>query len=1178
MRHILCAAILLITSLSTTTVRAEDDWQVTTSQSKKNAEKNRELYKGIKTQEVWEREFKKAFDRNDIPAILHLIKITKPRGLSFDINAKNADGRTLLHQAVVRDKPALVRALLNLSADVNAKDSTGNRALHLAVRSLSTKSISLLLDHEDVERDAENDAGERAVGLALESGNPLLFQILRKHKFNFDFEMRGLKPEELVFKRDNIAAFEFIFGKIDPEALPTTRLNSPVLHSAARFNAVKITNYLLKKGVDPWVEDQQKRVAFQIALTSVDNTEIIKTYLKKDRHFVSLPDRKTGNTPLHTAFAASDFALADVLLKFNPPLDVLNSEGLTPAAMITRVKDETKTTDPELLKTFEKYENLAKATVALDQRLEISLNKNDVKEFEKIAWAIPKTQVDAVFNRIFDGGNAKMLELLFKAQANALSSNATRILQNPKLFTMKYWPLSEIVLRELGFNSGHCTITPCAVINLASNGESAVIEKLMKMKPRPNLNIGHPMPLDFIASKLQDSSNKANDRDRLKEIDQALRKHGVLNKEEKQELFKELGELLKAGKGVNILENYPMQTLQELETEHRRFPFLVLDLALLYDDIALAKAMASAAAPKNKNLAFYALASPRMLKILAKYGVNPPASTTAAFPCAQVFNSFEIKQHSERLKEWIKETQLAQCSDIEQLAIAAMTYDTNESTEILKAVTEVPGVRKHIDRVSNGGTALSLAVHLCNPAALGVLLENGADPNFTTSSGQTPLYRAVTNWACDNTAEMAEKLIAAGANVNATITSNEGSEISIVHAAVRGQGTPGGVDSLIKHGADLSLIDPTTKLSVVEEIASSDDAYLADVLIENGLKPYIERDCSDKGSDGKPTSIPVGTPSRSGQSIRPVFKGQTNRVLLAYRLTQKEAAKQESCDTVKQRAQTEFTKEVLLLDSHINQWKALAIRWNPVSNGFGDDFKKNVAKKSGLVLDEGALYQKAGNRSFCCGFNNLARCRSQLICTDKNDEKEASQPFCNHFGDISAQTLSDLKTVIKSTNHEKADDTKPETALKVRARNKLKKLNVDSYDNLVIEITTSNNLYENDDATPLFSFIVPIGRFEIEESVWGKLGRDYYSDGDDKRNAAERQIRAQVINTQVRELYKIMHLNSLADYVEWKYPQCAGVVSTDAKVTGDAGTKTTLTGDDENGDMPATPARAKHVR
>ena len=63
-----------------------------------------------------------------------------------DVNAKDEDGRTPLHLAVVSANRDVYQLLVDKGANVNAKDRDGRTPLHLAVESADADVIKFLLD------------------------------------------------------------------------------------------------------------------------------------------------------------------------------------------------------------------------------------------------------------------------------------------------------------------------------------------------------------------------------------------------------------------------------------------------------------------------------------------------------------------------------------------------------------------------------------------------------------------------------------------------------------------------------------------------------------------------------------------------------------------------------------------------------------------------------------------------------------------------------------------------------------------------------------------------------------------------------------------------------------------------------------------------------------------------
>ena len=63
----------------------------------------------------------------------------------MDVNVKDAEGRTLLHQACDRGHKELVTVLLQYGADINCQDNEGQTALHYAAACEFLDIVELLL-------------------------------------------------------------------------------------------------------------------------------------------------------------------------------------------------------------------------------------------------------------------------------------------------------------------------------------------------------------------------------------------------------------------------------------------------------------------------------------------------------------------------------------------------------------------------------------------------------------------------------------------------------------------------------------------------------------------------------------------------------------------------------------------------------------------------------------------------------------------------------------------------------------------------------------------------------------------------------------------------------------------------------------------------------------------------
>jgi hypothetical protein len=94
-----------------------------------------------------------------------------------DVNARNADGETLLHRAVETGMKRVVQALIAAGADPHARSKNGETALHLAALHPEPELTDLLLG-AGADAQARNADGESALFWAVLSGHIVVAQRL----------------------------------------------------------------------------------------------------------------------------------------------------------------------------------------------------------------------------------------------------------------------------------------------------------------------------------------------------------------------------------------------------------------------------------------------------------------------------------------------------------------------------------------------------------------------------------------------------------------------------------------------------------------------------------------------------------------------------------------------------------------------------------------------------------------------------------------------------------------------------------------------------------------------------------------------------------------------------------------------------------------------------------------
>ena len=132
-----------------------------------------------------------------------------------DINAKDGDGLTALHYAIIKGYPKLLDKLLaHEDIEVNNQDGDGLTALHYAVKKGNPRLLAQLLSHEDIEVNGKDDNGMTLLHYAVLQRSTYGVKALLAHE-DIDVEVKdndGLTSLELA----NALEYEEIAALISP--------------------------------------------------------------------------------------------------------------------------------------------------------------------------------------------------------------------------------------------------------------------------------------------------------------------------------------------------------------------------------------------------------------------------------------------------------------------------------------------------------------------------------------------------------------------------------------------------------------------------------------------------------------------------------------------------------------------------------------------------------------------------------------------------------------------------------------------------------------------------------------------------------------------------------------------------------------------------------------------------
>ena len=196
-----------------------------------------------------------------------------------DVNAKDGNGMTALHYAVIKGYSQLVDKLLaHQDIEVNSKDGGGLTALHYAVSQRNESAVKRLLAHEDIE--VNNTDGNGSTPLhhgVLQRSESAVKGLLAHEGININIkDGNGLTALHHAVKAypdslDRLLFHEAIeVNSQDGDGL--TALHYAVLQGSTR--AVKAL--LAHEGIDTEVEDGQGRTALQLA-SELEYKEIVQS-------------------------------------------------------------------------------------------------------------------------------------------------------------------------------------------------------------------------------------------------------------------------------------------------------------------------------------------------------------------------------------------------------------------------------------------------------------------------------------------------------------------------------------------------------------------------------------------------------------------------------------------------------------------------------------------------------------------------------------------------------------------------------------------------------------------------------------------------------------------------------------------------------------------------------------
>lgn len=180
-----------------------------------------------------------------------------------DVNAKDRDGETQLHKAVMFGEKNVAELLLAHAADVNAKDKNGETPLHYEARSGWKELAELLLAHgADVH--AKDKNGETPLHYAASLGQKEVAELILAHGADVDSKGYGSTPLNEAASGGYKVVAELLLAH-GADVNSKDRSGDTPLHNAAMMGRTAVVVLLMDHGADVNAKDNHGLTPLQCA-------------------------------------------------------------------------------------------------------------------------------------------------------------------------------------------------------------------------------------------------------------------------------------------------------------------------------------------------------------------------------------------------------------------------------------------------------------------------------------------------------------------------------------------------------------------------------------------------------------------------------------------------------------------------------------------------------------------------------------------------------------------------------------------------------------------------------------------------------------------------------------------------------------------------------------------------
>jgi uncharacterized protein len=202
-----------------------------------------------------------------------------------DLNAADAEGRTLLHLAALKKDKALAAELLKRGAKIDVTDRDNRQPHMLAVEAGDAVTLTLLLSAgADVNYSSRMGLVTTALNIAVDNGNKPIIDLLLKKGASLN-PKNGFLPLEIAIIKNRLDIFKYLIAR-GADVNYANDLQMSPLHICIWSKELRpgqrleYLEYLLKNGADPNKKagERGSPTEWAVANNATKEIEILKKY------------------------------------------------------------------------------------------------------------------------------------------------------------------------------------------------------------------------------------------------------------------------------------------------------------------------------------------------------------------------------------------------------------------------------------------------------------------------------------------------------------------------------------------------------------------------------------------------------------------------------------------------------------------------------------------------------------------------------------------------------------------------------------------------------------------------------------------------------------------------------------------------------------------------------------